>query len=71
MIATMIFDFPCAPLRALALALALTAAIAGLMALTVAVTPVVIGCCAAVLPAVGKLLVGGLVIAVYAWWFKP
>lgn len=57
--------------RALALALALAVVIAGAMAVAVAVTPVVVGCCAAALPAVGQTLVMVVVVAGYAWWCKP
>lgn len=71
MLAVAIFNFPYAALRALALALALTAVIVGAMAVAVAVTPVVVGCCAAALPVVGKTLVMVAVVAGYAWWFKP
>lgn len=71
MIATLVFDFPYAAVRALALAVALTAVIVGAMAVAVAVTPIIIGCCTALLPAVGQTLVMMVVVAVYAWWFRP
>lgn len=71
MFATLIFNFPYAAVRALALALALTAVIVGAMAVAVAVTPFVVGCCVAVAPAVGQTLVMVAVVAAYAWWFRP
>lgn len=71
MVATIIFNFPYAAVRALALALALTAVIAGAMAVAVAVTPLIVGCCTAALPVIGKTLVMVAVVSAYAWWFKP
>ena len=71
MIATLIFNFPYAHVRALLLALALTAVIAGAVAVALAVAPVIIGCCVALLPAVGQTLVMVAVVAIYAWWLKP
>lgn len=71
MLATLVFNFPYAHVRAFALALALTAVIVAAMAVAVAVTPIIAGCCAALLPAVGKTLVMAVVVAGYAWWFRP
>lgn len=71
MVATLVFNFPYAHVRRLALALALTAVIVGAMAMAVAVTPIVVGCCTALLPVVGQTLVMAVVVAGYAWWFRP
>lgn len=71
MVATLIFNFPYAHVRSLALALALTAVIVAAMAVAVAVTPVIVGCCVALLPVVGQSLVMAAVVGAYAWWFKP
>lgn len=71
MVATLVFNFPYAAVRALAIALALTAVIVGAMAVAVAVTPIIVGCCVALLPVVGKTLVMVAVVGAYAWWFKP
>ena len=68
--------------RALALSVALTCGIALAMLaaylVVLALTPVVVGCCTALVafglaaaPVVGKLAVGLAVVAVYAWWFRP
>ena len=71
MLATLVFDFPYAAVRRLALALAVVALIVGAMAVAVAVTPIIVGCCVAVAPVVGKTLVMAVVVAGYAWWFRP
>lgn len=71
MLATLVFDFPYAHVRALALALAVVALIVGAMAMAVAVTPIIVGYCAALLPAVGQTLVMAVVVAGYAWLTKP
>lgn len=71
MIATLIFNFPYAAVRALAIALALTAVIVAAVAVAVMVTPALLACCALVAPAVGQTLVMAAVVGVYAWWFKP
>lgn len=71
MVATIIFNFPYARVRALALALALTAVIVGAMAMDMAVTPALLACCVLVAPAVGKTLVMAVVVAGYAWWWRP
>lgn len=67
MVATLVFDFPYAAVRRLAV----VALIVGAMAVAVAVTPIIVGCCVAVAPAVGKTLVMAVVVAGYAWWFRP
>lgn len=71
MLAVAIFNFPYAPVRAFLVALALTVAIAGALAVAVALTPFLVGCCVALLPVIGKTLAAAVVVAVYAWWFKP
>lgn len=71
MLAVAIFNFPYAPVRNLALALALTAVIAGAMALTVAVTPFVMGCCVTAAPVVGQALLAGGLLYTYAVLTQP
>lgn len=71
MLATMIFNFPYAAVRVLAIALALMAVIVAAVAVAVAVTPALLACCALVAPAIGQTLVMVVVVGAYAWWSKP
>ena len=71
MLSTIVFNFPYAAVRVLAIALALTAVIVAAVAVAVAVTPALLACCALVAPAIGQTLVMVAVVAGYAWWFKP
>lgn len=52
-------------------ALLAIAAVVVVFPLSVALMPSVIGCCAVVLPIVGKLAVGAVIIAAYAYMMKP
>lgn len=52
-------------------ALLAIAAVVFVFPVMVALMPSVIGCCAAVLPVVGKLMVGAAIIAAYAFVTKP
>ena len=52
-------------------ALMAVAAVVVMFPVMVAIMPSVIGCCAVVLPVVGKLLLGAGIIAAYAYVTKP
>jgi len=52
-------------------ALLAVAAVVVVFPLMVAVMPSVVGCCAMVLPVVGQLLVGAVIIAAFAVVTKP
>lgn len=52
-------------------ALVAIAAVVVVFPLSVALMPSVIGCCAVVLPIVGKLLAGAVIIAAFAVVTKP
>lgn len=52
-------------------ALLAIAAVVVVFPLSAALMPSVIGCCAVVLPIVGKLAVGAVIIAAYAVVMKP
>ena len=52
-------------------ALMAVAAVVVMFPVMVAIMPSVIGCCAVVLPVVGKLLLGAVIIAAYAYVTKP
>lgn len=57
--------------RTLLYALLAVAAVVVMFPVLVAIMPSVVGCCAVVLPFVGKVLVGAAVIAAYAFVTKP
>lgn len=57
--------------RTLLYALLAVAAVVVMFPVLVAIMPSVVGCCAVVLPVVGKVLVGAAVIAAYAFVTKP
>lgn len=57
--------------RALLYALLAVAAALVVFPVMVAVMPTVLGCCAVVVPVIGKLLVGAAIIAAYAVTTKP
>lgn len=52
-------------------ALLALAAVVVVFPLMVAVMPTVVGCCAMAAPVVGKLLLGAVIIAAYAYVMKP
>lgn len=52
-------------------ALLAVAAVVVVFPLSVAAMPTVVGCCAMVAPIVGKLAVGAVIIAAYAYLMKP
>jgi len=70
MIAISYFISPQPDMRWLYALLAVAAAVV-MFPLMVAVMPSVVGCCALVLPVVGQLLVGAVIIAAFAFVTKP
>lgn len=52
-------------------ALMTLAAVVVMFPVLVAIMPMVVGCCAVVLPVIGKLVFGAVIVAVFGWATYP